>query len=316
MGAAKVVVTGGAGFIGSALVEHLVQGKLARRVLVVDDLSTGRLENLKDVAGDVEVRRSDILDYDAMVKCCRGAEIIFHLAAVASVEQSLRNPGRSRQVNVFGTESVLRAARASGVERFVFASSSAVYGDPASLPTPETEEPRPLSPYGEQKLEAESMIRKLTQNGGPVPVCLRFFNIYGPRQSATSSCSAVLLAFCRAALRREAPVIFGDGRQTRDFIFVDDVVRAIALMATTCERLETLYNVGTSHEYSLNTAWELMQCLAGVELPARFLPPREGDIFRSRADTTMIQGLGFRPNTDLTSGLRRLISWQRLQRPN
>jgi nucleoside-diphosphate-sugar epimerase len=313
MAATKILVTGGAGFIGSALVKQLIRERAGHRILIIDNFSTGRLENLRSVSSDVEIRNGDILDQKAMTRYCQGREIVFHLAAIASVERSIRDPVHTYEVNVEGTHKMLIAAKAAGVELVIFASSAAIYGEAELFPTPETEKPRPCSPYAMQKMQGESIASRCAESGGPRVACLRFFNVYGPGQRSTSGYSGVLSAFCKALALRDGPVIFGDGEQSRDFIFIDDVVRAMIEVARYGKELVAVYNVGTGKCHTINALWDRMQELTGTRLLPRYLPARAGDISHSQAQTAKIEQLGFRVRTDLGSGLSRLISWYTLE---
>lgn len=275
-------------FIGSALVKQLVRENISHQVFIIGNFSTGALANLAGVSLGLEIRNADILDGKAMMHYCKGISVVFHFAAVASIEQSMKDPSHACEISLEGTKKMLSAQRRREVNRFIFASSSAVYGEAELFPTPESEMPHPCSPYAQQKMHAESMVCGFAEGGGPEGVCLRLFNVYGPGQKSTSSNLGVLSAFCRAALFGERPVIFGNGDQSRDFIFVDDVVRAF-----------------------IEVAWPGKQELAGTRLLPQYLPVRAGDVCQSQADMAMIEKLGFRVHTDLRSGLSRRISWHK-----
>ncbi len=308
----RVVVTGGAGFIGSALVRAL----LARgdRVVVIDNLMTGREDNLAEVADRIEWERDDIRDYEALVKAFRGAEVVFHLAAIPSVPRSIEEPALTHDVNVNGTFNVFRACLATGVRRVVYAASSSAYGDTEVLPKVETMLPRPLSPYAAQKLMGEYYARVFYLCYGLEAVSLRYFNVYGPRQDPTSPYSGVISIFLRALLERRSPTIYGDGEQSRDFTYVEDVV-ALTLKAADAPNVGgKVYNAGNGQRYTLNYVWGLLQRLEGVELPAQYAPARPGDVRHSQADiTAAVRDLGHSPQFTLEEGLRRTLEWQRAQ---
>jgi len=307
----RYVVTGGAGFIGSALVRAL----LARgdsQVRVIDNLLTGYERNLAEVRAQIEFDRSDIRDTRAMQSALRGAEVVFHLAAIPSVPRSIQDPDPSHQVNIDGTFNVLRASVDARVQRVVYAASSSAYGDTAVLPKVETMLPRPKSPYAVQKLAGEQYCSVFHYCFGLETVALRFFNVYGERQDPSSPYSGVLSLFLKCLIERCAPTIFGDGEQTRDFTYVEDVA-ALCLKAAAAPGVAgNMYNAGNGNRYSLNMVWDLLQKIEGVSLAARYGPPREGDVRDSQADTTLARrDLGHNPQYSLEEGLRRTLAWYR-----
>jgi UDP-glucose 4-epimerase len=300
------LVTGGAGFIGSHLVEALLAEGFAVRVL--DDLSSGRRENLGPVAGRVELLVGDVCDESAVARAVEGAEVVFHHAAVASVPKSVDDPIRTHAVNVQGTVNLLDRARRAGARRVVFAASSAVYGDPAELPIRESALARPLSPYALHKYTGELHCRLFTALHGLETVALRYFNVYGPRQDPASDYAAVIPLFIEACRRGKAPTIFGDGEQTRDFVFVADVVRANLLAARSEAAVGTVVNVASGRATSVIELWELVADLCGSPLLPNFAAPRAGDVRDSVADVSgAASRLGFAPEVDLRDGLRATI---------
>ncbi len=307
----RYVVTGGAGFIGSALVRGLLAGG-AGRVTVVDSFLTGREENLEAVRSSVDIRRADIRDREGLAAALRGAEIVFHLAAIPSVPRSISDPVPSHEVNVDGTFNVLRACAEGGVRRVVYAGSSSAYGGSEILPKAESMAPDPKSPYAAQKLAGEYFARAFHLCFGLQTVCLRYFNVYGPRQDPASPYSGVLSVFIKCLAGRTAPLIHGDGEQSRDFTFVEDVVD-VTLKAARAERAAGgLYNAGNGERHTLNQVWELLQTIEGVRIPARYGPPRPGDVRHSQADTAAaVRDLGLSPRFSLEAGLRRTLAWYR-----
>ncbi len=307
----RYVVTGGAGFIGSALVRAL----LARgdsQVRVIDNLLTGYERNLAEVRAQIEFDRSDIRDAGAMLSAIRGADVVFHLAAIPSVPRSIQDPGPSHEVNIDGTFNVLRASVDAKVRRVVYAASSSAYGDTAVLPKVETMLPRPKSPYAVQKLVGEQYCSVFHSCFGLETVALRFFNVYGERQDPTSPYSGVLSLFLKCLIERSTPTIFGDGEQTRDFTYVEDVA-ALCLRAAEAPGVAgNLYNAGNGNRYSLNMVWDLLQKMEGITLPARYSAARTGDVRDSQADTTLARrDLGHNPQYSLEEGLRRTLAWYR-----
>jgi len=307
----RYVVTGGAGFIGSALVRAL----LARgdsQVRVIDNLLTGYESNLAGVRAQIEWDRSDIRDAGAMLSALGGAEIVFHLAAIPSVPRSIQDPDPSHEVNIDGTFNVLRASVDAKVRRVVYAASSSAYGDTEELPKVETMLPRPKSPYAVQKLAGEQYCSVFHSCFGLETVALRFFNVYGERQDPSSPYSGVLSLFLKCLIDRLPPTIFGDGEQTRDFTYVEDVA-ALCLRAGSAPGVAgNMYNAGNGNRYSLNMVWDLLQKIEGITLPVQYGPARTGDVRDSQADTTLARrDLGHNPQYSLEEGLRRTLAWYR-----
>ena len=308
----KFVVTGGAGFIGSALVRSLLeQGQ--GEVEIVDNLLTGHERNLEQIRGRVRLHRVDIRDAGALAPILRGADVVFHLAAIPSVPRSINEPLLSHEVNVDGTFNVLRAAGEGGVRRLIYAASSSAYGDSEALPKVETMLPRPKSPYAVQKLLGEHYASVFHSCFGLETVSLRFFNVYGPRQDPSSPYSGVLSLFMKHLLERTPPMIFGDGEQSRDFTYVEDVA-ALCLKAAGAPSSVAgkMYNAGNGGHYTLNRVWSMLQRLEGVEIAPKFGPPREGDVRHSMADTrAVVAELGHAPRFTIEEGLRKTLEWYR-----
>lgn len=305
----RYVVTGGAGFIGSALVRALL-AEGARSVRVIDNFLTGKKENLAEVQDFVELHRADIRRYEEIAPLVRDADVVFHLAAIPSVPRSIAEPVLTHEVNLDGTFQLLRACREGGVRRVVYAASSSAYGNTETLPKVEGMLPRPLSPYAVQKLVGEYYASVFHRCLGLETVSLRYFNVYGPRQDPSSPYSGVISVFMKALVERRSPTIFGDGEQSRDFTYVEDVV-ALTIKAAHAPGIGgKVYNAGNGNRYTLNQVWELLQRLEGVRLPAWYGPPRPGDVRHSQADTTAAaRDLGHAPRFTLEEGLRRTLAW-------
>jgi UDP-glucose 4-epimerase len=318
------LVTGGAGFIGSHLAEALL--KRGRKVRVVDNLSTGtrqNLEHLKGLDGDLDLIEADLNDADAARRACAGVEIAFHLAALPSVARSVEFPITSNAANVTATLELLCAARAAGVRRIVYAASSSAYGDRFStrrsprervLVKRETMPPRPLSPYAVSKLAGEYYTRVFHDVYGVETVCLRYFNIFGPRQNPFSPYGAAIPKFITAVLRGERPVVFGDGRQSRDFTYVDNAVRANLLAAAAPKKRVSgeVFNVACGRSATLLDVIELVNRLLGKTIAPKFAPARRGDVRHSKADISKAKRLlGYTVSVSLAEGLERTLAWLR-----
>ena len=312
----NVLVTGGAGFIGSALVRGLLDESGVKRVIVVDNLESGKQENLADIAGKIEFHETDVRDYAALEPLFDGVDVVFHLAAIASVPRSIDEPQLCHDVNVNGTFHVLRAAVRGKAKKVVYAASSAAYGNAPGLPKTEDMLPDPRSPYAVQKLIGEFYMRTFQQNFGVETTSLRYFNVFGPRQDPASPYSGVLSIFCTRILERRSPTIFGDGEQSRDFIYVDDIVALNIEAARTPSASGRTYNAGCGRRIRLNEVWDLLQQIEGVELPAEHGPDRPGDVRHSQADISRArQDLGFEPQVDFEEGLRKTLDWFRESAP-
>ena len=306
----RYVVTGGAGFIGSALVRALLAE--GRRVHVIDNLATGNLDNLEEVADQITVHEVDLRDYDRIAPIIAGAHRVFHLGALPSVPKSILQPVPSHETNIDGTFNVYRAAAEGKAGRVVYAASSSAYGDTEVLPKVETMAPRPKSPYAVQKLLGEYYASTFTTCFGLETVSLRFFNVFGPRQDPTSVYSGVLSIFLNCLIERRSPTIFGDGEQSRDFTYVEDVVGLLLKAASANGVSGKVFNAGNGNRYTLNETWQLLQKIEGVDIPALYGPPRSGDVKDSQADTTAaVRELGHSPRFTFEQGLRLTLDWYR-----
>ena len=306
------LVTGAAGFIGSALVHALLER--GEQVRGFDNFETGRRENLQDVIADFDLREADLLDLEALRSACHGVDYVLHQAALPSVPKSILDPARSNRVNVEGTVNVLIAARDAGVKRVVYAASSSAYGDTPTLPKCEDMTPLPLSPYAVAKLAGEMYMRVFYGVYGVPTVCLRYFNIFGPRQDPTSQYSAVLAKFITLMLRGERPTIYGDGEQSRDFNYIDNAVAANLLAATAPEKdvAGQTFNIATGRRYDLNQTVALLRPLTGYTGDVEHAAERTGDIKHSLADISRAQEkLGYQPLVNFEDGLRRTVAWYR-----
>lgn len=303
-----VVVTGGAGFIGSHLVEALL--KEGRHVRVVDNLATGHLANLDHVKGQFEWVEGDTADFNVCVRAVEGAEFVFHEAAIPSVPRSVREPLLSHESGPTATLHMLEASRRAGVSRFMFAASSSAYGDTVELPKHEDMVPRPLSPYAAGKLAGEHYITVYAQTMGLDGVSLRYFNVFGPRQDPSSPYSGVISKFSLLMKGGERPLIFGDGQQTRDFTYVENVVNANLLaMKSPKPLLGQALNVGTGGRINLLELVAAINRSLGTELQPRFEPAREGDVLDSQACLDRIRSvLAYEPTVEFEEGLRRTLA--------
>lgn len=309
----RYIVTGGAGFIGSAVVRALLAE--GRRVHVIDNLSTGNLDNLEEVADQITVHEFDLCDYQRIAPVLEGAYRIFHLGAVPSVPKSITDPVPSHESNIDGTFNVLRAAVEGKAGRVVYAASSSAYGDTEVLPKVETMAPHPKSPYAVQKLLGEYYAGVFSSCYGLETVSLRFFNVYGPRQDPSSVYSGVLSIFLNCLIERRSPTINGDGEQSRDFTYVEDVASLLLKASEAPGVSGRVFNAGNGNRYTLNQTWQLLEQIEGVTLPARYGPPRPGDVRDSQADTTAaVRELGHNPRFTFEQGLRLTLDWYRAHR--
>lgn len=306
---AKYLVTGGAGFIGSHLTEELL--RRGESVRIADDFSTGRRENVP--AGTAcELVEGDLADGEVARRAVAGCDFVLHQAAIPSVPRSVKDPARSHRANVDATLQVLIAARDAGVRRVVYAGSSSVYGDTAVLPKREDMRPHPLSPYALQKLVAEQYCQLFTRLYGLETVTTRYFNVYGPRQQPGSPYSGVISLFVEALSEGRAPTIHGDGKQTRDFTFVSDVVAAVLRCCEAPGVAGEVINVAGGGRISLLELVRTLQIVLQKDVEPVFGPPREGDVRDSQADIFKArQLLGFEPRVNLEEGLRRTVAWYR-----
>ncbi len=304
----RVLVSGGAGFIGSHLVEALLER--GHKVRVLDNFSTGKRNNLRGVRNDIEILAGDCADLKTAAKAMKGIEVVFHEAAVPSVALSVAEPFASHHANATATMAMLVAARDQGVERFMYAGSSSVYGDRKEKYKVETLPARPLSPYGAAKFAGETYVRIFAELYGMQTLTMRYFNVFGPRQDPSSAYSGVISRFSKALLKRETPVIFGDGNQSRDFTFIANVVHANLLAMDAPGLKGQTVNVATSKAHTLNELLEALARFVGRKVEAKYEPARVGDVRHSLADTTAARKLlKYRPQVDFESGLARTFEW-------
>lgn len=308
----RYLVTGGAGFIGSHLVERLVRD--GAEVTVLDDLSTGRREHLRAIRDRIRFIRGNAARLEVCRRAMQGVDYVLHHAAVTSVPQSTRNPVVAHQVNVTGTLNILVAAHEAKVRRVVFAGSTAAYGDATELPNHEALLPRPLSAYAASKLAGEAYCQAFWRTHGLETVVLRYFNIFGPRQNLNSHYGAVVPLFVAAALRGTAPVIFGDGGQTRDFTFVTNVVEAnlLACHAPAERAAGAVFNIGYGVATSIRELWDRVADLVGVNVEPLHEATRAGDVRHSFASIALArEQLGYIPAVNLVEGLQRTVAYYR-----
>ena len=304
----RVLVTGGAGFIGSNLVDELL-GR-GDDVVVLDNFASGRRERLAEFGSRVRLVEGDLRSYERVHAATRNVELVFHIGALPSIQRSIQDPLTTNAVNVDGTLNVLLAARDESVRRVVFASSSSIYGDAPGLPRVETQAPAPIAPYAVAKLAAESYCRAFWRVYSLETVCLRYFNVFGPRQDPTSEYAAAVPRFITRALRGEAPVIYGDGEQRRDFTYVGDVVQG-TLLAGSAEGVggET-FNLAAGQSRSVNELAETVARIVGDELASVYVAARPGDIRDSAADIEKAEKmLGYRPGISFDDGLRATVDF-------
>ncbi|MEW5956144.1 MAG: SDR family oxidoreductase [Chloroflexota bacterium] len=301
------LVTGGAGFIGS----HLVEALMARgeRVRVLDNLSSGKLANLGPALDRLEFLGGDIQDEAMVQQAMAGVETVFHLAAMVSVPQSMARPRQAEMINTVGTVTLLQAARAAGVRRLVFSSTCAIYGDEPTLPKTETMAPCPKSPYAISKLTAEQYCRLFSEAFGLETAVLRYFNVYGPRQDPSSPYSGVISIFVDKMSQGQPVTIFGDGDQTRDFVFVSDVVQANLLAAAGPAAAGRLFNIGTGRAVTVNQLFASLSRILGYPGQPVYQAPRPGDVRHSYADAGYARTvLNWQPQVDFETGLARLAA--------
>lgn len=307
---ARYLVTGGCGFIGSHICEVLISAGHSVRVL--DNLSSGRLENLRNIIDDLDFIEGDVLDSQILGRAMKGVEYVLHQAAIASVQVSIEQPIFEQKINSFGTLSVLETARKAGVRRVVFAASASAYGDGPETPKSETMLPKPVSPYAISKVSGEYYCRYYSIQHGIESVCLRYFNVYGPRQDPESPYSGVISIFIREMLKGNPPVIFGDGMQTRDYVFVKDIALA-NILACKVERAEgQIYNIGSGKGTNLLELIAKLNGILGTEIVPKKTDVRAGDIRESLADISSARlELGYEPCTELQFGLTLVVDWIR-----
>jgi nucleoside-diphosphate-sugar epimerase len=307
----RYLVTGGAGFIGSNTVDELV--RRGHSVVVLDDLSGGKEDNLAEVRNKITFIKGSISDIEIIRRAIFEADYVIHLAARTSVPFSMKDPIETNRINIDGTLNVLVAARDAKVKRVVFAASSSAYGETPTLPKVESMEPQPISPYGVTKFVGELYLQTFGRCYGLENVCLRYFNIFGPRQDPSSQYSGVMAKFCTAFLEETEPVIFGDGTQSRDFTYVDNAVQANLLACEAHAASGRVFNVGTGDRINLNQVVEALGRISGKPMKARYDPPRDGDIRDSQADISRARAvLGYEPTVALEEGLQRTFEWYRV----
>jgi UDP-glucose 4-epimerase len=302
-----ILVTGGAGFIGSHIVEHFQK---TDNVIVLDSLRSGFKSNIDPFT--VRFIQGSITDATLLHDIMKGVDYVFHLAALVSVPESMEKPREAVEINVQGTLHVLEAARACKVRKVVISSSAAIYGDNPTVPKIETMLPEPRSPYAITKLDDEYYGRMFTTDFGLPVACLRYFNVFGPRQNPKSQYAAAVPIFIDKCLRGEELVIYGDGEQTRDFIYVKDIVAANLLAATS--DVTGVYNVANGRSVSINGLAELIVRITGANVPIRHAPVRAGDVKHSLADTGRVRAIGFAPRTTLEEGLKATIEAMKARR--
>jgi UDP-N-acetylglucosamine/UDP-N-acetyl-alpha-D-glucosaminouronate 4-epimerase len=303
------LVTGGAGFIGSHIASALASG--GARLRIIDDLSTGYRENLEEIKGEVDFIHASLADEKALRKALEGVELVFHEAAIPSVPRSIENPRQTHVASVESTFSLLLAARDMKVRRIVYAASSSAYGDQPTLPKVESMLPEPLSPYAVAKLVGEHYCQVFTRVYGLETVSLRYFNVFGPRQDPSSQYSGVISRFISALFGGKRPVIYGDGEQSRDFTYIDNVVEANLKAAESPRGIGEVINVANGERITLNQLLEELKVLTGKsDVVADYREPRAGDVKHSLADISRARSLlGFEPRVDLRTGLQHTIDW-------
>ena len=306
----RYLVTGGAGFIGSNTVDELV--RRGHSVVVLDDLSSGREDNLAEIRNKITFIKGSITDIEVVRKVMHEAEYVLHLGARTSVPRSVKDPLETNKINIEGTLNVLVAAKELKVKRVVFAASSSAYGETPTLPKTEAMQPQPISPYGVTKYVGELYCQTFGRCYGLENVALRYFNIFGPRQDPGSPYSGVLSKFCTAFLEDVPPLVFGDGEQTRDFTYVDNAVQANLLACEAPNASEKVFNVGVGGRVSLNEVLRELAKITGKTLAAKYEPPRDGDIRDSQADISEArETLGYDPQVSFEEGLARTFEWYR-----
>ena len=304
------LVTGIAGFIGSALARTLLDS--GEQVAGIDNFSTGKRENVADILSRIQFHEADLSDLPAVRKACAGVDYVFHEAAIPSVPRSVADPLCTNDANITGTLNLLIAARDAGVKRVVYAASSSAYGDQPTLPKRENMVPQPISPYGVSKLAGEMYMQAFYRCYGLETVALRYFNVFGPRQDANSEYSAVLAKFITLMLAGEQPTIFGDGEQSRDFTFIDNVVRAnlLACKAPAERVCGRVFNVATGSRITLNETFGILKRLTGYEGSVKYLPERAGDIKHSYSDSSLAsEAFGYEAAVSFEEGLKRTVAW-------
>ena len=304
----RYLVTGGAGFIGSNMVDELV--RRGHQVVVLDDLSAGKEANLAGVRGKIDLHVGSITDLAKVQAACVGVDYVIHLAARTSVPRSVKDPIETNKVNIDGTLNVLVAARDAQVRRFVYAASSSAYGETPTLPKVESMPSEPISPYGVTKYVGELYAQVFGRVYGLGNASVRYFNVFGPRQDPTSQYSGVLSRFMLAVLEGQQPVVYGDGEQSRDFTYIENVVDETLRACEAKGASGLVFNGGTGARITLNEVLKLLEKISGQKIQAKYDPPRTGDILHSQADVSLARKvLGYEPGVQFEEGLRRTWEW-------
>ena len=304
------LVTGGAGFIGSNIVEHLI--KKGEEVRVLDNFSSGRRNNIAHLLDKIEVVEGDVRDFWTVMRATKGVKYILHQAALPSVQRSVNNPLTSNEVNINGTLNLLEAAKEYGVKRFIYASSSSVYGDTPTLPKIEDMPPKPLSPYAITKLAGEEYCQTFSVLYGLPTVCLRYFNVFGIRQDPTSQYSAVIPKFIRLLLEKKTPVIYGDGEQSRDFTFVENVVDANILACHSDVSEGEVINIACGESFTLNQLVSTLNQIIGTKIKPEYAESITGDVKCSLAGISKAKKLlGYQAKVSFAKGLEKTVEWVR-----
>jgi UDP-glucose 4-epimerase len=307
----RYLVTGGAGFIGSNIVTTLLER--GQEVRILDNFTTGRMANISPVLSDIDLIDGDIRDFWTCLDAARDCDYVLHQAALPSVPRSVANPQTTNRINIDGLLNMLEAARRRKVRRFVFASSSSVYGDTPTLPKIETMPPNPMSPYATTKLTGEFYCRNFFELYGLPTVCLRYFNIFGPRQDPNSNYAAVVPKFITSLLTGRRPTVYGDGEQSRDFTYIENAVEANILACESEQAPGGVYNVACGDRFTLNQLINVLQEIIGSSVKPFYTDERAGDIKHSLADIQAAKnGLGYEPRIDFKQGLAKTVAWYRL----
>jgi nucleoside-diphosphate-sugar epimerase len=309
---AKYLITGVAGFIGSHLAHALIES--GETVRGLDNFSTGRRENLRTLEGKMDLHQADLCNADAVAAACVGMDYIFHEGALPSVPRSVKQPRPSHESNIDGTFNVLEGARAASVKRVIYAASSSAYGNQPGFPRRESMTPQPIAPYPVQKLAGELYMQSYWRVYGLETVCLRYFNIFGPRQVPDSPYSGVMAKFILQMMQGEQPVIFGDGEQGRDFTYVDNAVQAnlLAVKADAQKVAGRVFNIACGERHTLNETYNVLAGLLGFDRPAAYAEERTGDVKDSLADiSAAAEAFGYKPHVGFEEGLRRTVEWYR-----
>ncbi len=304
----RYLITGGVGFIGSNIAAELV--KKGEQVRIIDNFSTGAMKNIAEFQSSIELIDGDIRDFWTVTEAVEGVDYVLHQAALPSVPRSIKNPLTSNEVNINGTINLLEASKQANVKRFVFASSSSVYGDTPSLPKSEDMPTDPLSPYAVTKLTCEKYAKVFYDLYGLETVALRYFNIFGPRQDPNSEYSAVIPKFIKALMAGKKPVVFGDGEQSRDFTYIDNAVQANLLATTAPDAVGKYFNIACGARFTLNQLLDALREIIGADARAQYDPPRPGDILHSYADIERArQDMNYNPRVDFMAGLKKTVDW-------